>query len=206
MTDDDRTVDADPSMLDEIKRLAAQAEADAASAAPPAGRHGGDLTADADASTLDQIRRLAAAASDTPVTNLARSEPVQRSEDRPAVLKPPRPLEELSFDSVDELGPHQAPRHSDAEAPWVPPERSMRPTDTQSVPRDTARPWRLATAALAVVVVGLLVWALFFNGADGGDEPTDPNGSLVPHGSVNPETTGNEGGTVADDGAGGQGG
>ena len=56
MTEDDRTIDADDGMLDELRRLAADARAQAESGQGP------DETVDADGSTMDLLRQFAAEA------------------------------------------------------------------------------------------------------------------------------------------------
>ena len=177
--DHDRTIDADDSELDRIRRLAAEAQAAGEALSPPL--HADDRTAEADDSTLDQIRRLAAQAP-------ARAEVLRDTpaRDAPAVSPGVRPIPTTSIgDLVVEEAAPAPPTRPRAEAdPWIPPPRSMRPERERDDGPDHARPWRLATAALAAVVIVLLAaWALFGRGTGTDDDPSPSvPGETVPAG------------------------
>lgn len=189
MSDDDRTVDADPATLDTIRRLAARAEANAARAANDSPNHAGvdlsdvdqaDRTIDADPDTLDQIRLLAQGATRTapaeqpgPPTNSYPPPPLSN-------LASPRSLEEFDVPSGRKVPPPPPVRNA-ADGPWRPPARSMRPTDDDRPTDDGTRKWRLATAVMAILVAVLLGWMLL--GGNDNEPAIDPTGTTVPSGT-----------------------
>lgn len=172
MTENDHTVDADPAALDELRRLATRAEADA-------GGDAGDRTVDADDDTLEQIRRLAREAEGQAAPSTT-----------PAPRRPARDLTTLDVTELDGLVGKRPPAPPEPAEPWRPPPRSMRPISMPEVPtRHASAVWRWVALGLAVVLVVLVTWLLLDSDDAGEQVPssipgTPPAGSVVTTGNV----------------------
>lgn len=172
MTENDHTVDADPAALEQLRRLATRAEADARGDAD-------DRTVDADDDTLEQLRRL------------AREAEAQAPSTVSAPRRPPRDLATLDEAELEGLVGRRPPAPPEPAEPWRPPPRSMRPVSMPEVPkRHASAVWRWVALGLAAVLVVLVAWLLLDSDDAGEQVPTSIPGS-PPAGSV--VTTGNFG-------------
>ena len=163
MTDDDHTVDADPAALDQLRRLATQAELEA-------GAPTDDHTVDAEGDPLELLRRLARDAD---------------AQSAPPAARPPRDLTELDVAGLDGLVGKRPPAPPEPAEPWRPPPRSMRPASMPELPqRHGSAVWRWVALGLAAVLVVLVAWLLLDSDNAGEEVPTSipgtpPTGSVV---------------------------
>ena len=152
MSDDDRTIDAGPDMLDELRRLAAAAEADPTAPGQQATGRGVPDPSDRGAPALRPTR--------TPHELEFDDDPTPPSTSTAATSAPPV----------------ARPDAASKTQPWRPPSRSLLPGEPVVTRHDAARRWRRAAfvlAAIAAVLAGVIALGAIRRASDEAP-PTEP--------------------------------